>query len=68
MMVEHFDQSFPASAPENYQRFFVPAIGRPLAEDLLKEARLVAGERVVDVGCGTGVVARLAAERVGPEG
>lgn len=64
----HFDDSFGATAPENYQRFFVPAIGEPLAEDLLQRAALKPGERVLDVGCGTGVVTRLAATRVGGEG
>lgn len=68
MAENHFDHSFGATAPENYQRFFVPVIGKPLAEDLLRKAELKAGERVLDVGCGTGVVTRLAAEQVGNEG
>lgn len=57
-----------ASPAENYQRFFVPAIATPVAEELLRTADLQPGERVVDVACGTGVITRLAAERVGPTG
>jgi len=49
----------------NYEHYFVPAIAAPLARDLVELAALRPGERVVDVACGTGVVTRLAAERVG---
>jgi len=56
------------TAPENYERFFVPAIGRPVAEDLIAAANLQPGEGVLDVACGTGVVARLALAAVAPSG
>jgi ubiquinone/menaquinone biosynthesis C-methylase UbiE len=59
---------FGGSAPENYERFFVPVIAAPLATELVDVAKLSQGERVLDVACGTGVVARLAAERVGDTG
>lgn len=56
------------SAPENYERYFVPAIGAPLAADLVEAAAVNPTERVLDVACGTGIVARFAADRVGSSG
>jgi ubiquinone/menaquinone biosynthesis C-methylase UbiE len=56
------------SAPELYQRFLVPAVTAMWAADLASRAALLPGDRILDVACGTGVVARLAAERVGGTG
>jgi ubiquinone/menaquinone biosynthesis C-methylase UbiE len=52
------------SSPELYQRYLVPAITIKWAEDLIDRAQPRAGEAVVDVACGTGVVARSAANRI----
>lgn len=68
MSDRHFGQAYGANPAENYERFFVPAIGAPLAKSLVRLAALRPGERVLDVACGTGVVARLAAEQVGAAG
>jgi ubiquinone/menaquinone biosynthesis C-methylase UbiE len=53
---------------ENYERYFVPAIGLPVALDLIEVAALAPGERVLDVACGTGIVTRLAAETLNDAG
>src|ERR1051325_5945763 len=54
------------SAAELYQRYLVPAITTKWADDLVDRAQLHTGEDVLDVACGTGVVARLAAKKVAP--
>lgn len=64
----------PAAAPaaptagEVYEREFVPALFGPWAADLVERAAPAVGARVLDVACGTGVVARLLPPRVGPTG
>src|SRR5215471_371474 len=59
---------FAGSVPENYERYLVPTIFSPWAAHLVDFAAPQLGERVLDVACGTGIVARLVAGRVGPEG
>lgn len=56
------------SAAEVYESFFVPALFRQWAEPVADAARVRSGHRVLDVGCGTGVVARALAARVGASG
>ena len=53
---------------EAFERYVVGFVLRPWARQLVELARLVPGERVLDVACCTGTVGRLAAERVGPTG
>lgn len=68
MAHQYYDKTYAGNPPANYERFFVPAIAAPLAADLVRLAALRPGERVLDVACGTGVVARLAAQEVGDSG
>ena len=49
--------------PRAYERYLVPAFFVPCAELLVRLATPVAGERAVDLACGTGVVARRLADR-----
>lgn len=51
-----------------YEALHVPALFREWVEPVLDAARVGPGQRVVDVACGTGVLARGARERVGTSG
>lgn len=54
--------------PQSYELFQVPRLLEPMALRLLEGVELGPGQRVLDVACGTGIVARLAAPRVAPSG
>ena len=56
------------NAAERYERVLVPVIFAPWAADLVELAGLRRREHLLDVACGTGVVARLAAQQVGAAG
>ena len=47
-----------------YERYLVPAIASLWAADLIELGAPKSGERVLDVACGTGIVARTAARRM----
>jgi SAM-dependent methyltransferase len=57
-----------ASAAEVYDGFFVPALFAQWTDIVLDAAEVRSGQRVLDVGCGTGVLARAAHARVGAHG
>jgi ubiquinone/menaquinone biosynthesis C-methylase UbiE len=56
------------SAADVYEEFFVPAIFLEWAAPVVEAAAVAKGQRVLDVACGTGVVAREAARRAAPVG
>ncbi|TJW75951.1 MAG: methyltransferase domain-containing protein, partial [Mesorhizobium sp.] len=57
-----------ASFPEMYERWLVGPLFRPWAEVTFDEVKLAPGHRVLDIACGTGIVARVARERLGAAG
>lgn len=58
----------PKNPAETYEQYFVPAMFLPWTGVLLRHAALRPGERVLDIACGTGIVARQAAPLLGKEG
>lgn len=56
------------NAPQIYEEQSVPTIFQPLAELTLQHVDVDEGARVIDVACGTGIVGRLVAEKVGKSG
>ena len=53
---------------EAYEAYFVPAMFAQWPEQICVAAQIHAGEEVLDIGCGTGILARTVATRVAPRG
>ena len=53
---------------ESYENYMVPGLFAPWASYLVQYANAQPGERVLDVACGTGIVARHIAPRLGAQG
>ena len=53
---------------EGYESYMVPTLFGPCATNLIEAADPRPGERVLDLGCGTGIVARQAASCMGATG
>ena len=54
-----------ATFPEMYEQWLVGPLFRPWADLTLDELNLASGDRLLDIACGTGIVARTARERWG---
>lgn len=62
------DWQFEQGSPKAYEQYFVPVIFSPWAERLIDRAPIQEGDHVLDIACGTGIVARLASPLVGDTG
>lgn len=58
----------PFNPAETYEHYMGPPLFAPAADMLLRVARPRPGERVLDIGTGTGIVARRATAHVAPGG
>jgi ubiquinone/menaquinone biosynthesis C-methylase UbiE len=67
-MSEHDKGQVARSAAEIYEEFFIPALFIDWPRHVLAAAEVGPGHRVLDVACGTGVLAREALRLVGDAG
>lgn len=66
--MEESAQQEEIAAATAYEQLHVPSLFQQWAPLVAEAAEIRSGQRVVDVACGTGILAREAAARVGPEG
>jgi ubiquinone/menaquinone biosynthesis C-methylase UbiE len=52
--------------PEIYERVLVQPLFRPFAEALIERLQPQSSDSLVDVACGTGIIARIGREKLGP--
>jgi SAM-dependent methyltransferase len=57
-----------AGFPQMYERCLVGPLFQPWVEAILEQVQLSPGDRVLDIACGTGIVARVASEKLGRSG
>src|SRR5438067_11774426 len=63
MQWNRYGDDYGTNAAAMYERYLAPLF-LPWARELVERATLQPGERMLDVGCGTGVVTRAAVEVV----
>src|SRR5690348_6534906 len=56
------DVRFSGSVPANYERYMVPLLFRPYAEELARRAKALRPARILETAAGTGVVTAALAE------
>jgi SAM-dependent methyltransferase len=61
------DKVFAGSIPAIYERFLVPMIFEPYAQDVAGRVARLKPERVLELAAGTGVVTRAMARMLGPD-
>ena len=67
-VIEANQRTTPKTPAQIYDMMFVPALFRQWGHVVAGEARIGQGQRVIDVACGTGVLALAALDRVGSQG
>lgn len=59
---------FGGNIPQAYERYLVPTLFAPWADQLVERVTPEESDRVLDVACGTGIVARRAAPSIDEDG
>jgi ubiquinone/menaquinone biosynthesis C-methylase UbiE len=60
--------AFVGKIPERYERYLAPLLFEPYADDLVARLPVHDGMRILEVACGTGIVTRRLAEKLGGRG